>query len=150
MSRKKRIHPSVSTTLSNGLLTRVSVGLNLAQSSHRPSKLPVFCVNSQGLVVQGSQIVVPNYCDYLKRDFMKIFNDTPSAGHYGIAKTCKEIHKLFFLTSTIEDVTRFVAICVSCARKKARRHVPSGKLQTILVPGSLGIVCLCTWLSSHQ
>jgi hypothetical protein len=65
---------------------------------------------------------------------MEAFHDTPSAGHYGIAKTCKAIQKLFFWTSMREDVARYVTNCVSCARNKARRHAPYGRLQTIPVP----------------
>jgi hypothetical protein len=33
-----------------------------------------------------------------------------------------------------EDVARYVTNCVSCARNKARRHAPCGRLQTISVP----------------
>jgi hypothetical protein len=106
----------------------------IRRDANRPSKLPGLCVNSQGLVVKESQVVVPDHCDHLKRDFMEAFHDTPSAGNYGIAKTCKAIQKLFFRTSMREDVARYVTICVSCARNKARCHAPYGRLQTIPVP----------------
>jgi hypothetical protein len=33
-----------------------------------------------------------------------------------------------------DDVARYVTNCVSCARNKARRHTPYGRLQTIPVP----------------
>jgi hypothetical protein len=104
------------------------------QDANRPSKSPGLFVNLQGLVVKNSQVVVPDYCNHLKRDIMEAFHDTLSAGHYGIAKTCKAIQKLFFWTSMREDIARYVTICVSCARNKARRHAPYGRLQTISVP----------------
>jgi hypothetical protein len=68
----------------------------IRRDANRPSKSPGLCVNSQGLVVKDFQVVVPDHCDYLKRDIMEAFHHTPSAGHYGIAKTCKAIQKLFF------------------------------------------------------
>jgi hypothetical protein len=64
---------------------------------------------------------------------MEAFHDTPSTEHYGIAKTCKAIQKLIFWTSMREDVARYVTNCVSCARNKARRHAPYGRLQTVPV-----------------
>jgi hypothetical protein len=106
----------------------------IRQDANRPSKSSGLCVNSQGLVVKDSRVVVPDQCDHLKRDIMEAFHDTPTAGHYGIAKTCKAIQKLFFWTSMREDVARYVTNCVSCARNKARRHAPHGRLQTIPVP----------------
>jgi hypothetical protein len=98
----------------------------IQRDANRPSKSPGFCVNSQGLVIKDSQVVVLDHCGHLKRDIMEAFHDTPSAGHYGIAKTCKAIQR--------EDVARYVTNCVSCARNKARRHAPYGRLQTISVP----------------
>jgi hypothetical protein len=106
----------------------------IRQDANRPSKSPGLCVNSQGLVIKDSQIVVPDHCEHLKRDIMEGFHDTPPAGHYEIAKTCKAIQKLFFWTSMREDVARYITNCVSCARKRARRIVPYGRLQTIPVP----------------
>jgi hypothetical protein len=103
----------------------------IRRDANRHSKLPGLCLNLQGFVVKGSQTVVPNQCDYLKRDIMEAFNDIPSAGQ---AKNCKAIQKLFFWTSMREDVARYVTNCVSCARNKARRHAPYGRLQTIPVP----------------
>jgi hypothetical protein len=106
----------------------------IRQDANRPSKSPGLSVNSQGLVVKDSRVVVPHQCDHLKRDIMEAFHDTPFAGHYGIAKTCKAIQKLFFWTSMREDVARYVTNCVSCARNKARCHAPYDRLQTIPVP----------------
>jgi hypothetical protein len=105
----------------------------IRQDANRPSKSPGLCVNSQGLVVKDSQVVVPDHCDHLKREIMEAFHDTPFAGHYGIAKTCKAIQKLFFWTSMKQNVARYVTNCVSCARNKARRHAPYGRLQIIPV-----------------
>jgi hypothetical protein len=104
------------------------------RDANRPSKSPGLCVNSQDFVVKDSQVVVPDHCDHLKWDVMEAFHDTPSAGHYGIAKTCKAIQKLFFWTSMRENVARHVTNCVSYARNKARCHAPYGTLQTIPVP----------------
>jgi cytochrome c1 len=106
----------------------------IRRDANRPSKSPRLCVNSQGLVVKDSQAGVPDHCDHLKWDIMETLHDTPSARHYGIAKTCKAIQKLFFWTSMREDVARYVTNCVSCARNKARRHAPYVRLQTIPVP----------------
>jgi hypothetical protein len=87
----------------------------IRRDASRPSKSPGLSVNSQGLVVKGSQVVVLDQCDHLKRDIMEAFRDTPTAGHYGIAKTCKAVQKLFFWTSMREDVARYVTNCPSCA-----------------------------------
>jgi hypothetical protein len=64
---------------------------------------------------------------------MAAFHDTPSAEHYGIAKTCKAIQKLLFWMSTRENIARSVTNWVSCAHNKARRHAPYIRLQTIPV-----------------
>jgi hypothetical protein len=68
----------------------------IRRDANHTSKSPGFCVKSQGLVVKDSQVVVPDHCDHLKRNIMVAFLDTPFAEHYGIAKTCKAIQKLFF------------------------------------------------------
>jgi hypothetical protein len=107
----------------------------IRRDANRPSKLPGLCVNLQGLVVKDSQVVDPDHCDYLKRDIMEALHDTPSAGHYGIVKTCKAIQKLFFWTSMREDVARYVTNCVNCARNKARRHAPYDRLHVTIVLG---------------
>jgi hypothetical protein len=92
----------------------------IRRDANRPSKSSGLCVNSQGLVVKDSQVVVPDHCDHLKRDIMEAFHHTPSAGHYGIAKTCKAVQKLFFWTSMRKDVAQYITNCVSCARNKLR------------------------------
>jgi hypothetical protein len=115
-----------SSLLKSLQLERQVLCKQIRRDANRPSKSPGFCVNSQGLVIKDSQVVVPDHCGHLKRDIMEAFHDTPSAGHYGIAKTCKAIQR--------EDVARCVTNCVSCARNKARRHAPYGRLQTIPVP----------------
>jgi hypothetical protein len=51
----------------------------ICRDANRPFKSPGLCVNSQGLVVKDSQVVVPEHYDHLKRDIMDAFHDTPSA-----------------------------------------------------------------------
>jgi hypothetical protein len=100
------------------------------------------CVSTRKVLSSRiSQAVVPDHCDHLKQDIMEAFHDTPSAGHYGIAKTCKAIQKLFFWTSMREDVAKYVTNCVSCARNRrgATRHTAGCRQFRSL--RSLEIVC---------
>ena len=72
----------------------------------------------------------------LRREVLKLFHDSPTAGHQGVTKTFKRISAMFFWQSLSKDVRKYVSTCVICQRTKARTHLPYGELASLPVPTS--------------
>jgi hypothetical protein len=99
-------------------------------------------VNSQGFVVKGSCIVVPDNSN-LRTLIIRETHDSPYAGHYGITKTLRTVGKIFWWSSLKVDVTNFISACPPCQRNKNRRHRPYGLLQPLEMPeGPVGLHAL--------
>ena len=90
-------------------------------------------VNSQGFVMRGSCIVVPDNPD-LRSLILQECHDTPYSGHYGTGKTLRAVGKLFWWPSLSADVAAFVLSCTTCQRNKHRRHRPYGLMQPLELP----------------
>lgn len=58
-------------------------------------------------------------------------HDSPSAGHFGISKTCELILRHFWWPGLRSYVKKFVKSCDVCQRNKAPRHLPFGLLQPL-------------------
>jgi hypothetical protein len=90
-------------------------------------------VNSNGFVLRGSKVVIPDSPD-LKRLLITEFHDTPYAGHLGQNKTYEAVSKFFWWPSLKADVQHHISGCDPCQRHKARRHRPYGLLQPLKPP----------------
>ncbi|UYV79931.1 K02A2.6-like [Cordylochernes scorpioides] len=76
-------------------------------------------------------LVVPRH---LRQELLKIFHDSPTAGHLGFTKTYDRIRKKYYWPGMYRTVRRYVAHCSDCQRRKHQPQLPSGHLQPIPVP----------------
>lgn len=86
-----------------------------------------------GLIFYEGRIVVPGD-DNIKRDILARCHDDPTAGHFGIFKTCELVSRSFHWPKLRKFVKRYVSSCDTCQRSKTSRHKPYGLLQSLPVP----------------
>jgi hypothetical protein len=84
-----------------------------------------------GLAYKNDKIYVPN--DALRLEILKDRHDSPSAGHFGIAKTLDLVARDFWWPKMRHWITEYVKSC-DCARFKSSRHKPFGLLQPLPIP----------------
>ncbi|OQV24064.1 hypothetical protein BV898_02018 [Hypsibius exemplaris] len=58
-----------------------------------------------------------------------------SAGHLGISRTYQRIHGRYWWPGCLQNVSRYVASCDACQKKKADYEKPAGYLQPFQVSG---------------
>ncbi|GFV73112.1 hypothetical protein TNCV_3665291 [Trichonephila clavipes] len=72
--------------------------------------------------------VIPKH---LRADILRHFNDVPTAGHLGFAKTYDRIRKRFYWPGMYRNVVRYVMHCRECQRRKSVPQRPPGRLVPI-------------------
>jgi Integrase zinc binding domain len=87
----------------------------------------------QGLYKFNGLIAVPD-CGNLRHDIIHLHHAPPSAGHGGVAKTCKSLVRTFWWPGWRRDVKAFVVSCDSCQRNKSSTLKPAGLLQPLDIP----------------
>lgn len=86
-----------------------------------------------GIWLWGSRIYVPNSAA-VHSEIMRLYHDSPFAGHFGKTKTIKAIERVFYWSSLKVDVTRYVANCTVCQRGKSISLKRAGLLQPLPIP----------------
>src|SRR5262249_22441727 len=79
------------------------------------------------LVLFNGLVYVPDD-DAIKLEILRQRHDSPTAGHFGQAKTFELITRDFYWPRLRHFVRRYVSTCDACARAKAPRHKPHGLL----------------------
>jgi hypothetical protein len=85
------------------------------------------------LVLFNGLVYVPNN-DVIKTKVLRQCHDSPSAGHFGQAKTFELVTRDFYWPRLRRFVNRYVSTCDACARGKSPRHKPHGFLVSLPVP----------------
>ena len=85
------------------------------------------------LVVFNGLVYVPDD-DMIKSEILRQCHDSPTAGHFGQAKTFELVTRDFYWPRLRRFVNRYVSTCDTCARAKAPRHKPHGFLAPLPVP----------------
>jgi hypothetical protein len=93
---------------------------------------PAYSLDNDLLFHEG-HIVVPDD-DNIKRDILTLCHDEPTAGHFGIHKTCELVTRSYYWPRLRQFVKRFVSSCDTCQRNKSARHKPYGLLQPLPIP----------------
>ena len=70
----------------------------------------------------------------VKLDILKLFHDSPVAGHLGRAKTLELVSRQFFWPGIRRFVNRYVFNCPICKRAKPSRQEPYGHLLPLQIP----------------
>ena len=68
----------------------------------------------------------------LRTRLLKIYHDSPTVGHPGIARTLSAISQTFSWPQINNSVIQFVKLCGSCQQVKAQRMGQQGQLVPIL------------------
>lgn len=85
------------------------------------------------LVYFGNLLYVPND-QKLKLDLLQQVHNSPTAGHYGQAKTYELLCRNFYFPGAKNFVNTYVNGCHTCRRNKTPRHKPYGPLQSLPIP----------------
>ena len=83
-----------------------------------------------GILYRNGLVCIPT--DELRLEVLKIRHDSPTAGHFGTAKTFDLVNRDFYWPGMRDFVAKYVKSC-DCARYKAARNQPYGPLQPIPV-----------------
>jgi hypothetical protein len=86
-----------------------------------------------GLWFKGNNVVVPDVAS-LRKQIIKAHHDTPSAGHFGVAKTYHALCKGYWWPSLRLDVEAYIRECHQCQTNKPPNVKPGGLLQPLPVP----------------
>ena len=82
---------------------------------------------------QLRKVAVPNN-EATKAEIMKIYHDSPIAGHPGIAKTIEIVERDHYWPGMREWITEYVKTCEVCQRSKVPRGKTKPPLQPLEVP----------------
>jgi hypothetical protein len=70
----------------------------------------------------------------LKGKIMKVFHDSPAAGHRGYFKTYRQIWERFFWKGLKDDVLKHIRDCMTCQQNKSEQTHLAGLLQPLPIP----------------
>ena len=91
--------------------------------------------DSDGLYwTREEQLYVPDH-DNLRKECFESVHCLPFSGHYGVNRTVKKAHQLYYWPHLAANVQYWIKRCDSCQRVKAVRQKPLGKLQCLEPPG---------------
>ena len=94
---------------------------------------PRWSTDEQGLVRYDDRIWVPDSED-LRLRVLLYHHDHPISGHFGQNKTLELIRRGYTWPSVRSFVKDYCKSCTACARSKASRHRPYGKLRQLPIP----------------
>jgi len=94
------------------------------------SKFPNFSKQNDFLLFKTQYYIPPS----LQLETLKMYHDSKTSGHFGIAKTFHLIFRTFWWPKLRKSVKDFISTCEICARSKPSHHKPFGLLQPLPIP----------------
>ena len=88
-------------------------------------------VKQDGYWTYQNRIVVPAS---LRTELLQSFHNSPTAGHFGWARTLELVERQFWWPRLRDEVKAFVKACPSCQANKATNHRPFGLLNPLQIP----------------
>ena len=85
------------------------------------------------LVLFNGLVYVPDN-DAIKTEILRQSHDSPTAGHFGQAKTFELVTRDFYWPRLRRFVRRYISTCDACARAKTPRRKPHGFLTPLPLP----------------
>ncbi|XP_052723098.1 uncharacterized protein LOC128193518 [Vigna angularis] len=107
-------------------LVKILSALGTDQAKH-------FNVGTDGLLRYMDRTCVPNDGE-LKRIILEEAHHSRLSIHPGMTKMYKDLRQSFWWSGMKNDVSRFVASCLTCQRAKAEHQRPGGLLQQLEIP----------------
>jgi hypothetical protein len=99
--------------------------------------VPNVAIDGNGLMYETSlgrlRIYVPSDTE-LQAKILHEFHDTPTAGHFGVAKTLERISRDYYWPKMRQTVEAYVKGCDACQRHKSSNSKPAGELQPLPTP----------------
>jgi hypothetical protein len=92
---------------------------------------PTF-TSQDGLLFRNGFLVIPDLD--LQIQILRARHDSPTAGHYGVAKTFELISRDYYWPGLRRSIRKYIRGCDICSRAKAERHKPYGLLQPLPIP----------------
>jgi hypothetical protein len=86
-----------------------------------------------GLLYKKGKVYVPGY-QGIKNKILRLYHDSPLAGHPGQAQTLNLVERGYYWPSMKYAVNAYVQGCEDCQRNKNRHSQFHGKLQALPVP----------------
>ena len=88
-----------------------------------------------GLITHKQKIVLPKDIQLdLLHEIINKHHDSPTAGHFGIAKTLELLKRNFHFLGPQSPIHEYVSNCIICQTNKSRRHKPYGLLMPLPIP----------------
>lgn len=66
----------------------------------------------------------------MRTEIIQRHHDRATEGHFGVDKTLEKISRNFYFPGMRKEVEKYIKDCQDCARNKAERHKPYGKMQS--------------------
>ena len=82
----------------------------------------------------GGRVVIPPSAASLILNILRLYHDSPMAGHYGVRRTQELVQRHFVWRGLATAVNHYVLSCDTCQWNKAVRHAPFGKLNPLPIP----------------
>ena len=92
-----------------------------------------FTVNEDGVLYYKDRVCVPDDND-LRKAILEEAHSGSFAIHPGSTKMYQDLKMSFWWSGMKRDISEFVTKCLVCQRVKAEHQVPSGLLQSIIIP----------------
>jgi hypothetical protein len=87
----------------------------------------------EGVVYKDNRVFVPPISN-LKTQILKVFHDSPIAGHAGTEKTIELIKRELYWYGMDREIKEYVTTCNSCQRNKPSQQLPMGLLKPLDIP----------------
>ncbi len=90
----------------------------------------------EGVVYKNNRIFVPPVSQ-IKVQILKVYHDSPIAGHAGTEKTTELIKRDFYWHGMDREIKDYVTSCNLCQRNKSSQQLPVGLLKPLEIPRQL-------------
>jgi hypothetical protein len=87
----------------------------------------------EGVVFKNNRILVPPVYR-IKAQILKVFHDSPVAGHAGTEKTTELIKRELYWHGMDREIKDYVTSCDLCQRNKPSQQLPMGLLKPLEIP----------------
>lgn len=101
-----------------------------------PSDSESDLMSREGVVFKNNRILVPPV-SHIKAQILKVFHDSPIAGHAGTEKTTELIKRELYWHGMDREIKDYVTSCNLCQRNKPSQQLPIGLLKPLEIPSQL-------------
>ena len=97
--------------------------------------IPIKYLYQDPILFHDGLFCVPDN-NHIKKLILEECHDSPTAGHFGIAKTHELVTRNYFWPTLRKYIKDYVSGCDTCTRNKSPHHKPYGLLSPLPIPDS--------------